>query len=55
MHGDLFDGAGLLNGSGFDVFGIPVTQFGVRQLRHGMIGVVVEVLVEHLQDFDGSA
>ena len=55
LHGDGFDVAGLFDGSGFDVRGILVAQFGVRQLRHRMSGMVVDALAEHLEHFDGGA
>jgi len=47
--------AGLFDGLGFDVRGILVAQFSVRQLPHRMSGVVVDALPEHLQNFDGGA
>ena len=38
-----------------NLLGILVAQFRVWQLHHGMRGVVIEALVEHLQNFDGGA
>ena len=55
LRGDLLDVAGLFDGLVFDMRGIRVAQFGVRQLVYGMGGVVVDALVEHLQHFDGGA
>jgi hypothetical protein len=55
LRGDGFNVAGLFDASGFDVRGILVAQFSVRQLRHGMSGVLVDALAEHLEHFNGGA
>ena len=55
LRDDGFNVAGLLDGSGFDVRGIIVTQLGVRQLCYGMSGMFIESLSELLQHLDGRA
>lgn len=54
LHGDLFNVAGMFDGSGFNVSSILITQFRVWQLRDGMTGVVLDALAKHLQDFYGG-
>jgi hypothetical protein len=55
LRDDLFEVAGLFDGSGFNLLRILVAQVRIWQLRHGVCGMVVEPLIEHLQNFDGGA
>ena len=47
--------ARLFDGLRFDVRGILVAQFRLRQLHYGMGGVVIKALAKHLQNLDGGA
>ena len=55
LRDDGFNVAGLLDGSGFEMRGITVTQLSVRQLCYGMSGVFIEALSKLLQHLNGRA
>src|SRR6266540_633677 len=49
------EASNLLNGLPFDPRGMVVTQSRVRQLHQGVVSVLINVILEPLQHFDGCA